>query len=54
MKNYYAHITLRTILNCAIFIAAWPLFEIAWWRYALIVGSMNALRIFYGKEIHAS
>ncbi len=52
--NYYKHFAIRAALQTAVIIASWPLFGLAWWRYALVVGGMHALHIFYGKELRAS
>lgn len=49
--SFYRDLTLRALLECAVFIAAWPLFASQWWRYAVVVGGVNALRVFFGRDL---
>lgn len=52
--NFYRDLTLRALLECAIYVAVWPLFAAAWWRYAIVVGAVNALRIFFHKPLSSA
>lgn len=52
-SSYIQSFTFRAALTCGLYVAAWPLYEIAWWRYMAVVACFQGYHIFFGRDLGA-